>query len=1500
MKKIFGILFALALVLGIWLVTAAPVLAGGVTPDRVTVITNAGDRLVDLQNDDGGFPWDAPGDGTSYTNIQGISAMGILKAWELDAKTEYETALAKAYDYCVDMPPTYTEVSGKWKETTLGVDSFPDITFLVWLSQAAAGDAGLLAEINTLQDPDITADDIASLAKERWDDRVNHLGATPPSEEGTATALAEYIRDARHSQGWDTLIPWDLETGVKAALVLDSYYPGQGYDQQAIDIAEVIYDSIDDAGNVYFNSTDTSQEDYVAGLTGGIEAFREASLHSDKAAELVTLLLAEQQSGGYWNYYGAVPATMSVQSTAYAIMALQDYDTESVTATWKAAAWLSANQKGDGGWYAEGGAGDEYAEIDSETGWALARLPAPVTLDGSGYYSIQAAIDAASAGDTIEVYPGTYDQEEANDRDLYNGGAGSTDLNIFVDKSVTIQGVDEDGNPITDADVAEAFIIPERDTPISNLCTIFIQADDVVITGLDVTAYDDPDYNFKTISVIGDNVTIMYCKLHARDQVSSIYMYDPRYDDDTDTSYIQSYTFEGNYLDAGGTSASGIRISSGPGWSGDVANRIIGGNTFDSGGYGIEFVGPLGDPWDVYPVGAATVTTNSFSGQDRGSVAAWGKYKDAQGYGDIDWDAIFNSNTFDKAVIVKTPGGEVRYYDAATFYYVRGIYSAIQRYPLNKVAQAGDTVMVADGTYHENVVIDKSLTLEAASAPVINGDTSGDGVPDGSCITVNSDGVTIDGFELTNGYNGIIGETSGSTIQNCIIHDNLNYVGSNGVGIVLWGDNDDNEILNNEIYNNDRQGIFIGYDDFDGDPNTTPKISTDNTISGNSIHDNGKYTQENGPDASAYGIQLWNADGNTIAANEIYNHEDFFPYGGTTYDFAQGIYLCASFDNAVTCNDLHDNNYGVGAWSTGRTPGSTNKVNRNNIVSNTGYGVRNYDATIDARDNWWGDASGPSGVGPGAGDAVSKYVLFYPWLHQEVVNCNPGYLLDHFKLYSASGAPINQPVYLEDQFHNESFAAMVGSPVFFGNPAEKWYDDTVTQIYNVNDHLTVYNLTNFGIGSQTWSVEVYNQFGSQNFTVSDPVMLAVPTQKLPYDPFVGPDHYLLYKVLDGKLLDVPVLLTDQFTSEEVMVLKPVYFANPVSKDGSPVEDPEAHLVFYQIVGAQYAGEVSIHNQFGMADLEVSNPALLAVPSDKVGFTTIADRIGIYRPSTYQFALDLDGNGLFNAAVDRKTGFGLSGDTPIIGDWNGDGKDEIGIYRPSTAQFALDMDGNGLFNVAVDRKTGFGSVGDKPIIGDWNGDGKDEIGIYRPTTSQFALDMDGNGLFNAAADRKTGFGLVGDIPIIGDWNADGKDDIGIYRPTTAQFALDMDGNGLFNAAADRKTGFGSVGDKPIIGDWNGDGKDEIGIYQPSTSQFALDMDGNGLFNAAVDRNTGFGLVGDTPIIGDWNADGKDEIGIYRPGTAQFALDMDGNGVFNGALDRKTGFGLVGDTPIIGRW
>jgi nitrous oxidase accessory protein NosD len=320
-------------------------------------------------------------------------------------------------------------------------------------------------------------------------------------------------------------------------------------------------------------------------------------------------------------------------------------------------------------------------------------------------------------------------------------------------------------------------------------------------------------------------------------------------------------------------------------------------------------------------------------------------------------------------------------------------------------ATAGDTINVAAGTYSENVVIDRTLSLIAGSSPVINaGGTST--TPNVIGIAIAANDVTVDGFTVINArgnnsggiYVGgtFVGETRGLrgvTVKNCTVHDsnfgiypwgtgsgNANVVdhntvfdiyddmsGGGGIGIVLWDEgagavgNSDNEVTNNTVYNCDRQGIFLGSgDDVPND---------NNEISGNIVHDNGLNTAWDG-----HGIQLYYAAANTISNNEIYNHT-------AAAWFQAGVMLNYSNDNAISGNNIYDNKLGVALY----TNTGVNTIHFNNITGNTDKGVGNWDYAIlvDATCNWWGDISGPYcpyGNLDGKGDEVSYAVDYDPWL----------------------------------------------------------------------------------------------------------------------------------------------------------------------------------------------------------------------------------------------------------------------------------------------------------------------------------------------------------------------------------------------------------------------------------------------------------------------------------------------------------------------------------------
>src|SRR5439155_617873 len=129
----------------------------------------------------------------------------------------------------------------------------------------------------------------------------------------------------------------------------------------------------------------------------------------------------------------------------------------------------------------------------------------------------------------------------------------------------------------------------------------------------------------------------------------------------------------------------------------------------------------------------------------------------------------------------------------------------------------------------------------------------------------------------------------------------------------------------------------------------------------------------------------------------------------------------------------------------------------------------------------------------------------------------------------------------------------------------------------------------------------------------------------------------------------------------------------------------------------------------------------------------ADRLATFHGNG-TWSIDTAGNGTFATTVT----FGLPGDTPLVGDWNGDGRGKIGIARPDgkgSVAFDLDTNGDAVFELGVDADDHFGLPGDRVIVGDWNGDSRTKIGVVRPEggTLLFALDTNGSGVFEFGAD-----------------------------------------------------------------------------------------------------------------------------------------------------------------------
>lgn len=183
-------------------------------------------------------------------------------------------------------------------------------------------------------------------------------------------------------------------------------------------------------------------------------------------------------------------------------------------------------------------------------------------------------------------------------------------------------------------------------------------------------------------------------------------------------------------------------------------------------------------------------------------------------------------------------------------------------------------------------------------------------------------------------------------------------------------------------------------------------------------------------------------------------------------------------------------------------------------------------------------------------------------------------------------------------------------------------------------------------------------------------------------------------------------------------------------------------------------------------------------------------------------------------------FGQTGDDPaIVGDYDGDNKADPAVYRcPGIADpdgqcyfFFRGSNNNPSGNVTY-VPWGFGVAGDFfPLVGDFDGDGKNDFCIQRANPASPA-----NGQFVLLKSADLGveyinWGLSSDFLIPGDYDGDAKADFCVRRTqagTRQNYILTRTG-------AQSQVQWGITGDVSVPGDYDGDGKTDLAIWRGNT-------------------------------------------------------------------------------------
>jgi hypothetical protein len=249
---------------------------------------------------------------------------------------------------------------------------------------------------------------------------------------------------------------------------------------------------------------------------------------------------------------------------------------------------------------------------------------------------------------------------------------------------------------------------------------------------------------------------------------------------------------------------------------------------------------------------------------------------------------------------------------------------------------------------------------------------------------------------------------------------------------------------------------------------------------------------------------------------------------------------------------------------------------------------------------------------------------------------------------------------------------------------------------------------------------------------------------------------------------------------------------PLTSSGQPITSPAGRYL-------QYRAELTTTDP---AQSAVIDSVTMRFASPHVARPSTTGDLGLYRPSTGAWYTLLSSS---NYTTYTARSWGLTGDVPVPGDYDGDGKTDLAVYRPATGYWYVLLSSTN-YTTYLARSWGLSS--DVPVPGDYDGDGKTDLALYRPTTGYWYVLLSST---NYATYLARSWGLSSDVPVPGDYDGDGKADLALYRPATGYWYILLSST---NYASYLARSWGLSSDVPVPGDYDGDGKTDLALFRRS--------------------------------------------------------------------------------------
>lgn len=279
---------------------------------------------------------------------------------------------------------------------------------------------------------------------------------------------------------------------------------------------------------------------------------------------------------------------------------------------------------------------------------------------------------------------------------------------------------------------------------------------------------------------------------------------------------------------------------------------------------------------------------------------------------------------------------------------------------------------------------------------------------------------------------------------------------------------------------------------------------------------------------------------------------------------------------------------------------------------------------------------------------------------------------------------------------------------------------------------------------------------------------------------------------------------------------------------------------------------------------------------------LAAEVGVFRSHGYGPARTLPARALEDNSVF------------LAGDVDGDGLDDIisaapgagtgvRVHRNTVGSFDAPVTSSAVVQVYP---------GEVPLMGDFNGDGKDDLAVFtRGTVGDVYVHLGkADSTFEGPVRWHDYFCLGSEVPVVADFNGDGRDDIATFtRGATADVYGALSTGFIFSGTGLLWHADFCPGDAvPAAGDADGDGRADLIAFLRSTQPgdavgdvMVARRTADGGFTASEKWHDFFGIGNEPPLVADFNADGGADLltfaGDFRVyGALSRSFDFTGTG------------------------